>query len=335
MMSIKKVSGPQTIINIIVLGLLSISTAFADNWYIQASKANLRAEPASHANIVAKLPIATIVKSVQSDEQWLQVTVHMDKPLTGWVHQSVLGKDKPTLAALIVKYEQTDANDLAGRLKWLERAAAIAPEYIPVLEDLARTLDALDQRDRAHLIRQEIEKLNMRGAARYEDSMYIQWLSYCNQEKDLNESTIIPVNKIDKNQQGNFCVTFEEQAFEPIMGGYDPIEEKVLTPWNPAIKLYVSVNPAEISDTKDLTLSITVNQKMPVCLECSSSCWKLKEWVEVSKSYTLGYSRLIIDIEDIIRSWDMMGIKVTATILKAGKVIDKSVIEKSEWAWCL
>lgn len=68
MKTIQKASKLQSkkwlFLNIIFIGLLSISSAFADAWYTQASISNLRAEPNSHTNIVAKLPIGTFVTVV-------------------------------------------------------------------------------------------------------------------------------------------------------------------------------------------------------------------------------------------------------------------------------
>lgn len=146
--------------------LLSISTVYAKSLYTQASIANLRSEPDSSADIVAKLPIGTFVTYDKDGEQWLKVTVPMGtKSIDGWLHRDILDEDKPSLAGLTDKIQQLAPEDFSGRLKWLERAAAIAPNHTPILDDLANTLETLGQKKKASQVRREIERLNKRAGS--------------------------------------------------------------------------------------------------------------------------------------------------------------------------
>ncbi len=150
--------------------LLLPLTGNAEALYTQASVSNLRAGPAGSAEIVARLPIGTFVTTAQQSEMWVQVSVPMAKPVTGWLHRDVLVGEKPSLGGLVAAFERTDPQDLAERLKWLERAAAVAPGHTPVLLDLAKTLEALGENDKAESVRRSIA--DMAGRADPQDTKY-------------------------------------------------------------------------------------------------------------------------------------------------------------------
>lgn len=150
---------------IFVAALLAPLSSSAENLYLftQASVANLRAEPARDAEIVARLPIGTFITSTEQREPWVQVSVPMAKPVTGWLHRDMLGKNAPWLGGLMAEFERTDPQDLAERLKWLERAAAVAPSHTPALVEFAKTLEALGENDKARSVRQSIADMAERG----------------------------------------------------------------------------------------------------------------------------------------------------------------------------
>jgi hypothetical protein len=100
--------------------------------------------------------------------------------------------------------------------------------------------------------------------------------------------------------------------------------------------LLVVVDMERLTVGKQATLIISVEQKVPVCQECDSGCWKFKRWQRVSKSIRLAQAgkRTIVDIGEMVPTWELMGIRVKAAILDGKRVIEESTFNKEGWAWC-
>ncbi len=113
--------------------LLVLAVLAADARFVMASSANVRKAADAEAPVVTKLPIATEVSLLETKGEWVRVKAPAHE---GWVLAELLGAEKPTLEAMNAKYEATPKGDAAGRRKWAERAAAVAPNDVPALQRL-------------------------------------------------------------------------------------------------------------------------------------------------------------------------------------------------------
>lgn len=129
--------------------------------YTQASSSNLRSTSASDAEIVQKLPINTKVDILDKKPEWVFVQVSGDESLKGWLHQSLIAAQALSLEEALKRYEDS-AQAAQLRLKWIERAAALAPEDIDVLNELAQTLRGHGEYARADAVLENIEAMKAR-----------------------------------------------------------------------------------------------------------------------------------------------------------------------------
>lgn len=111
--------------------------------WVVASVAMVRAEPREGGAVAGRLKIATKVTVLERRDGWTRVRAGK---ATGWVRDDGLDSEKPTVEAMRERFDATPPSDVAGRRKWIERAAALAPgdaEVLGLLEEtLARTGDA-------------------------------------------------------------------------------------------------------------------------------------------------------------------------------------------------
>lgn len=119
----------------------------ADAW-VTASQLNVRAEPSKEAKLLVRLRINSKVAVLeQPGPEWTKVELG-DKRV-GFVASAMLAKEK--LTAQRALSEAKAAPDLAQRLAWLERAAAIEPGR-ETLKALAEAVRASGDEKRAALL---------------------------------------------------------------------------------------------------------------------------------------------------------------------------------------
>ncbi|HET8540790.1 MAG TPA: hypothetical protein VFL83_13045 [Anaeromyxobacter sp.] len=104
--------------------------------WVVASVANLRGAPDPAAALVRRLPIATRVVVLQERDGWARIVAD---ETDGFLPASLLVAAPPTVAGMIEALDR--ARTPAERRTWAERAAALAPRSLPVLEKLAAALD--------------------------------------------------------------------------------------------------------------------------------------------------------------------------------------------------
>ncbi|MAA79587.1 MAG: hypothetical protein CL916_10040 [Deltaproteobacteria bacterium] len=111
------------------------STPSVQLFYIQSSTANLRSEASVKSKVLIGLPIGTKGEAKKKEGTWVyfQSGAHV-----GWVSSSLLAETKPTLDAALSQYQ---AARKADKRKWIERAAALAPQNKKVITMLIEELD--------------------------------------------------------------------------------------------------------------------------------------------------------------------------------------------------
>jgi hypothetical protein len=116
--------------------------------YVSASQAKLREGPTTDSRSAAMVPTAAELKVLGRSGAFLEVeTLKGDR---GYVLASLLSKTAPTLAPLL---EEADAKRGRKRLRALERATALAPSDLAVIERLEATLDGLKKKTRVYYAR--------------------------------------------------------------------------------------------------------------------------------------------------------------------------------------
>jgi hypothetical protein len=116
--------------------------------YTQASVSNLRAYGEGDAEIVKKLPINTRVKILDKKVEWFYVEVSTKEFERGWINRSLLDDHPLSLEDALARYHDLPEHNPA-RLKWIERASAIASDNVEVLNELVKTLQFHEDYDRA------------------------------------------------------------------------------------------------------------------------------------------------------------------------------------------
>jgi len=124
----------------------------------------VRIEPREDAPIAGRLPIGTLLNRVappaykeqcpgfetlNDSAKWIcvyapQLETGSGAYWGGWIAADLLGSKEPRLGEVIAQYDATPREDLAGRRKWAERAAALDPlsgaaqeRLLAVLADLS------------------------------------------------------------------------------------------------------------------------------------------------------------------------------------------------------
>ncbi len=126
--------------------------------YTQASSNNLRSDRVADAEIVQKLPINTKIKILEKNGEWVSIQVADQESIQGWLHQSLLAKLPLTLEEALERYTETPKGNLK-KLKWIERAAALAPRNREVLKVLFQALQSHKEFERAHHVLEYIVEL--------------------------------------------------------------------------------------------------------------------------------------------------------------------------------
>ena len=103
--------------------------------YIQSSTANLRSEASTQSTVLIGLPIGTKGEVRKTEGEWIYIQAGEH---TGWVHTSLLTEKQPTLEDALSQYETANRSD---KRKWIERAAALAPQNKEVIAMLIEELD--------------------------------------------------------------------------------------------------------------------------------------------------------------------------------------------------
>ena len=103
--------------------------------YIQSSTANLRSEANTQSNVLIGLPIGTKGEARKKDGEWVYFQTGEN---IGWVHISLLTENQPTLENALSQYQNANRSD---KRKWIERAAALAPQNKEVITMLIEELD--------------------------------------------------------------------------------------------------------------------------------------------------------------------------------------------------
>jgi hypothetical protein len=119
--------------------------------FVVGSVARLREAPRKDAKVVHQLRIGTEVEVIAAKKVGGRLYQQVRTPYPGeegWTLPSLLSKQRPTLHALLAK---ADAAGSPGRArKWLERATALAPGDLKVIERLLANYRALGRNKGAH-----------------------------------------------------------------------------------------------------------------------------------------------------------------------------------------
>lgn len=126
--------------------------------YTHGSSTNLRNGRATYTEIAHKLPINTPVKILRKQGDWILVQVVDDESVQGWMHRILFYWQPLSLEKALERYHYAMENS-PKRLKWIERAAAIAPRDTDVLEELVKTLQSRELHERANLVLKNLAEL--------------------------------------------------------------------------------------------------------------------------------------------------------------------------------
>lgn len=141
----------------------------SDRVYVAASIGIVRTAPKNDAPIAARIPIGTSGEfrgfpsdvalgpnnecpgaEASGDMKWSCVTFDRlvleenSSYWSGWIATDLLSGESPKLKDLLLKYDNTAADNLSERRKWAERAAALDPTST---ESQERLLDVLSKMD--------------------------------------------------------------------------------------------------------------------------------------------------------------------------------------------
>lgn len=122
--------------------LLCLRVNAGEVQYVLASAVNLRESPGASARIVAKLPIATAVKVLESEGMWRRVVTKSgdQSGQNGWLMSEFLTGQQPTAESVM---KAAEAAGPVGRLMWADRVAAMDRL---AAEDLRRQMPSADER---------------------------------------------------------------------------------------------------------------------------------------------------------------------------------------------
>ena len=110
--------------------------------YIQSSVANIRTEPDSKSSIVESVLIGTSMYPLEEVDDWIKVQID-DR--NGWVFKDLLGPIKLTSDQALFRFDSS--TDLLEKRKWIERAAALEPTEVEIIQLLINTLEQLEDKD--------------------------------------------------------------------------------------------------------------------------------------------------------------------------------------------
>jgi hypothetical protein len=98
--------------------------------YVLADIANIRSMPSTKAPIIARLRIATSVKTGESKEDWIQIhTAYVESmayDINGWIHRSCLTSEPVDEMLIVNKLNQ--GKTIEDSLPWLERRTALGSD---------------------------------------------------------------------------------------------------------------------------------------------------------------------------------------------------------------
>ena len=137
------------------LGSAVPSPVYANEAYVVASSANLRAEAKATAAVIERLSIAQKVYRRQTEGRWVQVTVAGRVGPSGWIARSLLSPNRPTAPAMWLRFDEARTD--RARRRWAERAAALAPNDTRSLARLVLALRKLKDFDALKRVLQAIQ----------------------------------------------------------------------------------------------------------------------------------------------------------------------------------
>lgn len=106
-------------------------------YYIQGSSVNLREKPDLESKVIIRLAIGNPVEVTGKENGWC----HVHDPYQGWigwVWAEYVDTIQPTFKGVWAKYKKAGKNDLKEQIKWLERANALEPTDLKILELLGQ-----------------------------------------------------------------------------------------------------------------------------------------------------------------------------------------------------
>jgi len=171
--------------------LLEWDSAIAgDTLFTQGDIVNLRNDPNAESRIIEKLYIGTSVTVNIRKGDWFWVDVNSALSISsGWIKSNLLGKNSPKLSELLTNYKSTTLNKMKQKCMWLERASALEPLNIKVLELLHDCKIKDGDELSAKSIKNKIEYI--RNPSKYQDK---------NEDKIVflySYNTIVPLTVLD------------------------------------------------------------------------------------------------------------------------------------------
>jgi hypothetical protein len=141
--------------------------------FVQASTLKLRAEPSPGSKVKGRLAINYPLQVLEKEGDFARVKTRNNKE--GWVGHAFLGKARVTKELALNK-----AGALSGKekLAWLQRAAAVVPTDVEVLEQLEKSYEEVGNMRASEMVHFLVETLK----ARYypirqdkEDGLWVEW----------------------------------------------------------------------------------------------------------------------------------------------------------------
>jgi len=111
--------------------------------FTASTVSNLRKEPDLKSDVVVQLAIGTELRVLEVQGSWTKVRTLQHE---GWIGGYLVESERPTAAALLAKFQRARGKE---RLTYVQRAAALEPANLAIIEQLAEELLARGDRDGA------------------------------------------------------------------------------------------------------------------------------------------------------------------------------------------
>lgn len=135
--------------------------------FVKGTVARLRQAPTAEARVIAILRIGEPIEVRSRRGSWARVEALSDEvhaqPATGWLKRSLLTERRPTLKAALARADAADT--IAGRRRWLERAAALAPGDEAVIAKLIAVLEEAGDERWHHMAKKGLVAATKRNAS--------------------------------------------------------------------------------------------------------------------------------------------------------------------------